>query len=372
MTFLGLIAHNVSVKRLRLAFTSLAVGIGVLAVVTLGVVNHSLRASALALLQTGRADFTVAQKGVSDLLNSNIDATDVEQMRSYPGIAGVTGVLIGTTKVNAANPLFIEIGINPDQLADFGVNVVAGRPFAPDATNEVMLGYRAARNLNKHLGDTVTIDSTPYRIVGLYSTGQPLGDAGAMFPLTPFQAAQRQPSEVTLLFVRLAPGANEAAVRARIERDNPQLVTVKTTAEFGRADRSLTLIQAADRGSTILAILIGAVIVMTTMMITFIERTREFGVLSAVGWSRRRVMGMIVGEALTIGLIGAAVGVALSFAATQAIQELPSLTGILHPVYTSAAFARALYTAAAMSLLGGLYPAARAALMSPMQALRNE
>jgi putative ABC transport system permease protein len=114
------------------------------------------------------------------------------------------------------------------------------------------------------------------------------------------------------------------------------------------------------------------VIVMTTMTITFIERTREFGVLAAVGWSGRRIMGMVIAEALCIGVIGAAGGVAFSFAATQIIDQLPSLAGILNPVYTAGAFWRAVYTAGAMSLLGGLYPAARAARLSPLEALRHE
>ena len=106
---------------------------------------------------------------------------------------------------------------------------------------------------------------------------------------------------------------------------------MRTSSDFGRADRSLALINAGETGSSILAIGVGAIIVMTTMTITFIERTREFGVLAAIGWSRKRVMGMVIAEALTIGLIGAAGGVALSFAATQLIGQLPSLVGILHP-----------------------------------------
>jgi putative ABC transport system permease protein len=372
LTFLGLILHNVGVKKLRLALASLAVAIGVLTVVTFSIVNHSLRASALAIMQTGQADFTVAQKGVSDLLNSSIDEATLRRIRAYPQIAGATGVLVGTTKLNADNPLFLEIGISPRDLADFGVTVVAGRPFDAGASDQVMLGWRAANNLGKHVGDALVIDQSTYHVVGIYSTGQALGDAGAMLPLTAFQAAQRQPSELTLVFVRIRPGSDVAALRSQIERDNPQLVTVQTAADFGRADRSLSLINAADRGGAILAILVGAVIVMTTMTMTFIERTREFGVLAAIGWSRLRIMGMVIVEALCIGLIGAAGGVALSFAATQAIGQLPSLIGILHPEYTSGAFWRALYTAGAMSLLGGAYPAARAARLSPLEALRHE
>jgi len=372
LTLPGLVLHNVGVKKLRLALTALAVAIGVMTVVTFNVVNHSLRETELAIMQTGRADFTIAQRGVSDLLNSNIDQGTLDRIKAEPDIAAATGVLIGTARLDADNPLFLEIGIRPDELANFGVTVVNGVPFSATSAHEIMLGWRAASNLNKHVGDRIGIDGVGFRVVGVYSTGQALGDAGAMLPLVPFQAAQRQPGELTLVFVRLRSGADLSAVRARIEHDYPQLVTVRTTQDFGRADRSLALIDAADRGSTILAILVGAVIVMTTMTMTFIERTREFGVLAAVGWSGRRILGMVIGEALTIGLLGAMGGVVLSFAATQLIGELPSMVGILNPVYTAGAFWRALYTAAAMSLLGGLYPAARAARLAPLEALRHE
>ena len=371
MTFVGLIVRNWAKRKLRLVFASLAVGIGVLTVVTFSIVNHSLRASALGLLQTGRADFTVAQKGVSDILNSNVDQADIARIGAQPGVTAITGVLIGTSHLNAANPQFLTIGIRPEQLAEFGVNVIDGRAFTASATHEVLLGWRAARNLGKHVGDTLDL-GRPMRIVGLYSTGQALGDSGAMVPLASYQVDQRQVGELTLLFVRVAPGSDIPHVQQRIEADNPQLVTIRTATQFGRADRSLALINAADTGSTYLAVGIGAVVVMTTMMMTFIERTREFGVLAAIGWSRRRLVGMILGEALALGVVGAGFGVALSFGAVQIVQHLPSLTGILHPEYTSAAFWRALYTAAAMSLLGGAYPAIRAALLPPMEALRHE
>jgi putative ABC transport system permease protein len=372
VSFATLILHNVTVKKLRLALTALAVAIGVLAVVSLGVVTHSLETSDLALLKTGQADFTIAQKGVADLLSSSIDARSLARIRAVPGVAGVTGVLIGTERLNAANPQFLQIGIDPADLTAFGVTVVAGRPFAASATNELMLGWRVAENLGMHAGDTLRVGDRTYRIVGIYSTGQALGDTGAMLPLAWFQTYQRQPSQYTLLFVVITPRTSVTAVQARIDRDFPQLVTVRTLQQFGRADRSLSLILAADRGATVLALVIGAIVVMSAMTMSFIERTREFGVLSAIGWTRRRVAAMIMSEALLIGLIGTAVGLALSVLAVLAVQQLPALAGILHPVYTADIFGRALYTAAAMVLLGGLVPAIRAALARPLEALRRE
>ncbi len=372
LTFPSLILHNVAVKKLRLVLTALAIAVGVVTVVSLGVLTKSLESSELAIMQTGRADFTIAQKGVYDIVNSSVGESTVPRIASTPGVAGVTGVLINTTPLNAADPQFLEIGIEPNQLSAFGVNVVSGRAFTAAAKDEVLVGWRAAANLGLQVGSPLALDRVTYHVVGIYSTGQALGDAGAMLPLQWFQTFQRQPGLLTLLFVTVQPGTDVAALQARIDHDNPQLVTIQTAAQFGRADRSLALIMAADRGSTALAIVIGAIIVMSAMTMTFVERTREFGVLSAIGWSRMRVMAMIMGEALTIGLLGAAAGSALSVLAVASIQRLPSLVGVLHPQFTPAEFGRALYTAAAMSILGGLYPAARAARSAPSEELRHE
>ena len=132
-------AHNVGVKKLRLAFSALAVAIGVMTVVTFSVVNHSLRETELAIMQTGRADFTIAQKGTSDLLNSTIDQSALDRIERDRGVAGATGVLLGTTKLNAANPLFLEIGIRPEETSS------AAACSAPERSGRSCLGTARRR-----------------------------------------------------------------------------------------------------------------------------------------------------------------------------------------------------------------------------------
>lgn len=372
MSFAALIVHNTMTKKVRLALTALAVAIGVLAVVSLGVVTESLKSSDLALLKIGRADFAIAQKNVADLLASSVDQTELKQIRAFPGVASAIGVLIGTTHLNAQNPQFLEIGVEPEDFAAFGVSVLAGAPFSASASDQVMLGWRAAQNLGLKTGSHIRFDKHTFRVVGIYSTGQSLGDDGVMLPLAWFQTYQRQPSQYTLLFVQASSGVSVPGLQARIDGEFPQLTTVRTVQQFGRADRSLSLILAANKGATVLAVIIGAVVVMSAMTMSFIERTKEFGVLSALGWSRRRVGAMIISEGLLIGMIGAAGGLALSVVAVIGVQHLPSLIGVLHPQYTAAVFGRALYTALGMVVLGALAPAIRAAVASPLESLRHE
>jgi putative ABC transport system permease protein len=152
----------------------------------------------------------------------------------------------------------------------------------------------------------------------------------------------------------------------------PEMATIQTASQFGRADLSLTYLEAAVTGSTVLAVLIGAVIVGNTMLLSLFERTREFGLLRAIGWTRRRLVLLLLAENLTLALAGAIVGVGLTFAVTSLLEHLPSLRGVLHANYTASAFWRALYTALGMTLLGSIYPAIRAARLTPLKALSYE
>jgi putative ABC transport system permease protein len=375
MSFLGLLVRNLWTRKVRTLLTGFAVAIAVMTVVTLGVVTSSLRDTAASVIHTGEADFTVGQAGVSDVLNSVVQQRQVDEIAQYPQVESVVGALIVVHPYDADNPLFINIGIAPDKLAAFGVRVVRG--VAPEAgsKDQVILGTAAAENLGKRVGDTVVFDTVPYRVTGIYHVGQQAGDGAAIMPLAGLQGHERTTGQVTLAFVKVQPGTSKAelaALRKRIERDHPSLATIASPSEFGRVDRSLELLSAAERGATILAVVIGAIIVTNTMLLSFFERTREFGVMRAVGWSRKRVLALVVLEALVISVLGAALGVALSFVATIALQEFSSISGFLDPQYSAGIFWRALYIAIGIGFLGAIYPSARAAFLRPLDALRHE
>ncbi|WP_340222464.1 MULTISPECIES: ABC transporter permease [Methanothermobacter] len=101
------------------------------------------------------------------------------------------------------------------------------------------------------------------------------------------------------------------------------------------------------------------------------ERTREIGVLKAVGWKDRRILAMILGESVVITVIAAIAGSVLGVAAIQVLLEL-GMKGFIEPVYTPEIFIRAFGVAFSVGILGGLYPAYRASRLAPTEALRYE
>jgi putative ABC transport system permease protein len=193
-----------------------------------------------------------------------------------------------------------------------------------------------------------------------------------MFPLTELQSENQLTGQVTLGFVQLQPGYSKHAVGDAIDRQFIQYKAIKSLTDFGRNDRTLSLIRAANTGGTILAAVIAISGVLNTTLLSFFERIREFGVLRSIGWSRWRVIALVVGEVLMVAILGAALGVFLGWLAVNVLQHLDQLRGYFIPTYDLGVFGRALYFAFVVSLLGALYPAVRAAFLSPMEALRHE
>jgi putative ABC transport system permease protein len=372
MTFVGLIGRNIRSRPLRAALTASAVAIGVMAVVALGVLTTSLKQTATQILKVGNADFTIAQKHTDDIINSTIDQKDIDAMNKIPGVRQVIGALISTDSYNSDNPLVIEVGLDPAAQGPFGVTILQGRSYTANAPNQVMLGYAIAKQIGKDVGQTITIDKKTYTVTGLYRTNVSFGNSTIMFPITTLQGLNRVSGQVSLGFAKVKKGASVKKVRAAIENQFRQLTTIESATDYGRADRNLTLISAANTGGQLLAGLIAITGVLNTSLLSFFERIREFGIYRSIGWTRLRVISLVMGESVFVSVIGAAVGVLLGWGAINVLQHLKQLKGIFEPSYDASIFIRSLIFGLVVAFVGALYPAVRAAFVTPLKAVRRE
>jgi putative ABC transport system permease protein len=270
-----------------------------------------------------------------------------------------------------SNPFFFMVGLRAEEAVASPPPLISGRTFTADP-GEIMLGERAAADLGVVVGDPVTIDDRQFTVVGIYRTGALYEDGGAFANLAVVQQMAAKSGVVTAVFVTAAPGADASALAAHIEDQFPNLATIADTSEYGKVDQGITILDAANMAISILAVGIGAIGVMNTMVMSVFERTREIGTLRAVGWSSSRILRMILGESLLLCLVAMVAGSVAGFLAIQGLLLVETISSLLQPEYTVDVFLRGLVVAVAVAIAGAAYPALRAVRLTPMEALRYE
>jgi putative ABC transport system permease protein len=371
VTFLSLIVKNIVRQRVRTGLTVLGISLGITTVVALGVITESLKASSGEILHIGDADFMVAQEGAADLSFSVLPVATVEEIRATEGVARAEGMLFHITRVGS-NPYFFFVGRQYDQLAANPPELREGAIWPEGAMDQILLGDRASRNLDARVGDQVTIEDINFTVAGVFKTGRYLEDGGAYGPIEVISQIAGRGDVVTAVFVKVEPGASIQEVARSIEDNIEGTATITSTDEYGKVDQGIEFLDAANIAISVLAVGIGAIGVMNTMIMSVFERTREIGILRAVGWSGRRILRMIITESLVLCAIATVVGSALGVAATRAILLIDTVRNLLEPQYSIGVFERAIIVAVVVALAGAAYPAFRAVRLTPMEALRYE
>ena len=370
MTFPSLVLRNLLRQRVRTLLTVLGISVGITTVVALGAVTEGMRQTSGAIIRTGNADFMVAQNGASDFSFSTVQQSELDRIAARPDVARAVGVLYNITGVGG-NAFFPEMGVRPDQLPAIVGRSTAGRLLS-GAPDEAVLGEGAARSLHASVGESILLGRTRVLVVGTFRSSSRFENGGAYLPLRTVQRIAGKPDTVTAVYVTVAPGADPKRVAASIERDEPTLATISSVSEYGKVDQGMTMLDALQLAISLLAVGIGAIGVTNTMVMSVLERTREIGILRAVGWSRRRIMTSVLGEGVALCVLAGIVGMALGVAAAQAIMLVPTISSFLTPVYAPAIFVRAFAIAVLVGLAGAAYPAFRATRLTPMEALRHE
>lgn len=371
MSFAALIIKNLVRQRVRTGLTVLGISLGVATVVALGVVTESLKASSGEILRLGGADFMVAQEGAADLSFSIVPEEQVLRLAQAPGVARAEGMLFHIARVGS-NPFFFMIGRERSAMATNPPGFVAGGLWPEGVTDQVILGQRAAADLDAGAGSTVRIEDRTFQVAGVHKTGRLWEDGGAYAPLSVVQEMAARTGVVTAVFITVEPSADTTTVARSIEEDFPGLASIASVGEYGKVDQGMQFLDAANLAISVLAVGIGAVGVMNTMIMSVFERTREIGILRAVGWSGRRIMRMIIGESLFLCMAAAIAGSALGVLATRAILIIDTVRNLLEPQYGVDIFVRALVVAVLVALAGAAYPTFRAVRLTPMEALRYE
>jgi len=367
-----MLLRNLARRKLRMSLSILGIALSIGATVALLGVSLGLVGQISAVVSEAGSQLTVVQripKGLTFGYLGTLPGGVVEALRSLPGVARVSPLVLAPASVTT-EIIFLIYGVEPDGPTASHLEITSGRRLRAGDGPVVILGRRAAEGMGKGVGDTISVNSRELPIIGIYESGVSLEDGGAMMTLAAAREFLGLGDRVSMVKVTATDPARVAALRREIEGRFPE-VTAITSDEFVRDRLNLDAAVQAAWAISIIALLLSVLAVTNTMAMAVVERTREIGILLAVGWSRGRILAMFLGEALVLSLLGGVVGIGLGMAALRALsagyKTLPFPSAV-----PAEMLAGAVLLALVVGMVGGALPAWRASRLDPVAALRAE
>ena len=309
-------------------------------------------------------------------LNTSVDESDGAKIKGLPVVAQVSPMILNmmdlTPEINA-----LVYGWMADSYEFNSLTMKSGRRFM-DGRPEVILGDLLAENLNKKVGETLEIQGSAFTVAGIYHGGSALVAGAVIMPLDQLQQLASLQGKVTALHVRLRPppaGVSQTQyiqrAQAAIEAALPGLRAIPAATRASN-NQLVVLAHATAWGTSSIALLIGIFGIANTMAMSVFERTREIGVLRALGWTRWRVLLLIQLEAGVLGFAGGVIGIVIGWVSLRLLSALPQTASIVTTSLPLLLLAEALGIAVLAGLAAGAAPAWRGSGLSPVEALRHD
>lgn len=403
ITLFKLALRDLGRNRRRSFFSALALGLGLsllllMASVVEGEMRDALKANIL--LQTGhlQVQSQTYSEGKSSLAWEDLlenPAAMAEQIAALPPVQAVTPRLLANGIISTGDQSegAQAMGIDPASPVNdpFRLGVLSGEYLRADDREGLMVGKDLADKLKLQAGASVTllvntangeVDQQPFIVRGIYSTGFPGYDQSViLLPLAKAQAITKTENHASILFILLKDQAQAGAVADALKTD---LYQVKTWQDMNALVVEFEKFAGAYMFFLYLIILgITATVIVNTLIMAVFERTREIGILAAMGMRGGKIMAMFFAESTFLAaggiLIGFLLGGLLVAYANQVgfyVGNMGLSGGFLlgERIYGYLTVKDAVtltITAFVITLLAGLYPAVLAARMEPVEALRG-
>jgi putative ABC transport system permease protein len=367
LPFVGMAAQNLWQRTTRTILTLCAIGITVGGIIALEAIVRGM--SDLMGGIGGDSEIMIRQAGIADTGYSTIDERVGEKITLLPGIHSVSGIIFTATFDPNAGTLFILQGLAPNEYRIQQLNIVEGERLT--SNHQIILGNMVANGLGKEVGDTMEVGGYRYRVVGIYESDSAWMEMGGIITQRDAQSFTGKPHKVAMYMVKVHDPSKAEQTVDRINNQFPE-IHASLTGEFAEQMPDFESMDAMMAAISFLAIFVGGLGVMNTMLMTVLERTREIGVLRALGWSSRRILGMILHESLLLGILGGISGILIGMILGFTFGKIPMVGEMLTPIWEIDIFIRAITIALFLGILGGIYPALRATRLQPIEALRYE
>jgi putative ABC transport system permease protein len=364
----NLVLSNLTHRPVRTVVSIMGTAVGVLLIVfTVGLAHGMLHEHGKRDANI-QAEIIVRASGSIGLGGSDPWVLPVSHARELAAIEGVRGaVALGQALDKSDGPFgsrFLD-GISYDEYADLvGIKIREGSKLT-GGLQAIVDPVWVKEHKGKGVGSTIQLFERNFTIVGVY---EPPGGARVKIPLATMQEQFGTPDRATAIFVGCKNPAEQDAVAARIKARFPdeQLIFTRDLPElYASGLPALNVFLKVVIG---VSAAISMLVILLAMYTTVTERTRQIGVLKALGMSKSKIAWVIEQEAIVVSLLGVIVGILITMGARFVLTHLTTLRVEIEPLW--------IFISLSVGLLGGtlgaLYPAVRAARQDAVDALSYE
>jgi len=375
MRFPTLVLTNIRRRPMRSALTVSGVAIAVTAVVALVGIARSFERTLVAMYQSRGVDLVVFRAGGVQRLGSVLDEGLGDKIRQLPGVRKVSPALAEVVSFEKLDIFGVLVrGLPLDSFVLDDIRVVAGRRLQPGDKRAVMLGTVIAKNLETGVGHTLeVVPGKPCEVVGIFESHNLFENGSMIMPLGELQQLMDRKREVTAFMVITEKKDRDSldALRDEIGALAP-CIEVLLAREYIETAVEVRLARAVAWLTSTIAMMVGTIGMINTMLTAVFERTRELAILRAIGWRKRRIVMLILWESIVLGLAGAVAGTVLAIVITQVLSRLPAAERLVSGDISPQVIFQGFVIATLVGLIGGLFPAFRAARLVPTEGLRHE
>lgn len=382
MWFVTIAWKNLRQRKVRSLLTCLGMAVSVCAVASLIGVSQGFEEALAAIFQRRGVDILVSRAQSPNRLVATMPVRLADRIRQVPGVDWVEPILMDIVSFNRSDLMAVYVaGWVPGGAMFDDLHLSQGRVFTPSEPRGTVVGTTLARSLNKGLGDTIEIDGGLFTVTGIFQSKNMFEDATAIVPLGQLQELTGRRKEATVFAVRLdeskkAPedvaAIGEAINRLRGDQGELLNINAEPTVDHIKSNMEFRIMNGLTWSMSAVALLIGAIGVFNTMMISVFERTREIGTLLAVGWERRRIAGLVLLESLLLAMVGVVVGIVMSLVVMSSLSSLEFLSTIVPASAPPGILLEASLVGLLTGVVGAMVPAIHASRLLPTEALRYE
>ncbi len=394
---------NLTHRKKRSYLTIIGIFIGIAAVVSLLSVGRGMEEAIVAEFEKmGSNTITImpVSGGVSTPMvglfsTKPLTDRDVKVVERVDGVKYTTSwamvpdtVIVHGEKVNT-----FVVGVDPRNLesviGESGYNVIAGRRLEIGDKYRADVGYdlyAGIRMPKVELYDKIEIKGHSFKVIGaVEKMGNPTDDRVVYIPLDIMRELYGLDEKVGLIYVKVADGYDVEEVAERIrqelrkargEEEGEETFKVSTARELLQVvGNILNIVRAVLIGIAGISLLVGGIGIMNTMYTATLERTREIGIMKAIGARKKDIMSIFLIESGLLGLIGGIIGIVMGLALAKLVEKgatyyygIELIKASLNPLLIAGVALFSFF----VGVLSGLLPAKNAAELDPVEALRYE